>query len=132
MALVQTFYVFHPHSRIPPQPDRASADAAKREAVARLTAEYDLDPTDPLAIETLQRFNYEPREFEMVATTAPEDYDGFGTFTAGHHGPLRVAAIEPQHVHWQTMRYRSGVFVATPMDDPDLDYIAQMVAERGR
>lgn len=132
MALVQTFYVFHPHSRMPPQPDRASAEAAKRAAVARLTAEYDLDPNDPLAVETLQQLNYEPREYEMVATTAPEDYDGFGTFTAGTHGPLRVVAIEPEHVRWQTMRYLSGVSVAVPMDSADLDYIAEMVASRGR
>lgn len=57
-------------------------------------------------------------------TTAPEDYDGFGTKTiVGNVAHLvqrgeivqdrvvREISIEPQNLSWQTMRYSSGSYV---------------------
>lgn len=60
-------------------------------------------------------------------TTAPENYDGFGTFTVHsyHTGPtgkpIRVVAIQDRHVEWQTSRYHSGLGAARPVsaEDPD-------------
>lgn len=53
-------------------------------------------------------------------TTAPQDYDGFGTKTLDpkyaitHHGdPIRKVEIHNDHLVWQTMRYASGLHRAS-------------------
>jgi hypothetical protein len=58
--------------------------------------------------------------YVLAATTAPKEYDGFGTFTlttidadvngrAARDGKaLRVVLIRQEHLQWQTMRYHSG------------------------
>jgi hypothetical protein len=46
----------------------------------------------------------------MAETTAPVDYDGFGTFTIHAHSPQRWVLIEQEHVTWQTQRYASGLY----------------------
>ena len=51
-------------------------------------------------------------------TTAPADYDGFGTITddiAGHdkHGKqVRRVTVDPAYLNWQVMRYTSGLYMA--------------------
>lgn len=49
-----------------------------------------------------------------VWTTAPEDYDSFGTETVSHGGPwrgkeLREVLIDPHHENYQRDRYGSGL-----------------------
>lgn len=50
-------------------------------------------------------------------TTAPDDYDGFGTRTIGIVGydsgkPVRQVEIHPEHLRWQESRYGSGMHAA--------------------
>lgn len=56
-------------------------------------------------------------QFEQRYTTAPVDYDGFGTRdrgVAGYDGdkPVRLVEIDPRHLEWQTGRYGSGLHAA--------------------
>lgn len=62
------------------------------------------------AVKIIDEANY-----RVVFTSAPVDFDGFGTQTlaanAGtdHRGiVLRKVAIRPEHYEWQTVRYGSG------------------------
>lgn len=55
-------------------------------------------------------------DYEIVLTTAPKDYDGFGTIELSPRvgldhcdRPLRRVAIRPEHWEWQTLRYGSGL-----------------------
>jgi hypothetical protein len=52
-------------------------------------------------------------ELVIKVTTAPVDYDGFGTFTIGetylYDREARIVAIRPEHVEWQLARYSSGM-----------------------
>ena len=45
----------------------------------------------------------------IFVTTAPEAYDGFGTFTVHEYDGHRLVAIQEPHVAWQTGRYASGL-----------------------
>lgn len=62
------------------------------------------------------------KRLRTAYTTAPIDYDGFGTVTYDHDAgtdnrglTIRKVRIEPEHWDWQTMRYGSGLHgVATP------------------
>lgn len=45
----------------------------------------------------------------LCRTTAPVNYDGFGTRTVSRDGAVRVVAIQPDHVVWQISRYASGL-----------------------
>ena len=47
-------------------------------------------------------------------TSAPEDYDGFGTFTICEFDGTRTVLIRDEHLLWQTARYFSGLKSATP------------------
>ncbi len=49
------------------------------------------------------------KTYVLVETTAPIEYDGFGTFTINALGPKRWVLIEQEHFTWQTMRYGSGL-----------------------
>jgi hypothetical protein len=51
--------------------------------------------------------------WEIWDTTAPPDYDGFGTFTIydqrhGKEGGCRTVLIRSEHKDWQLGRYQSG------------------------
>ena len=48
--------------------------------------------------------------YAIRETNAPRNYDGFGTITLVDHGDARTVAIVPEHLHWQTTRYGSGLF----------------------
>jgi hypothetical protein len=63
----------------------------------------------------------------VLYTSAPENYDGFGTRTlavVGHVGhsrhkePVRKVAIEKEHLEWQLGRYGSGLHTSTSDDSP--------------
>jgi hypothetical protein len=63
-------------------------------------------------------------------TTAPEDYDGFGTLSLHKNvtpGDPRWVLIRTEHESWQTLRYRSGMYSVTPVD---LDEIKAWATER--
>jgi hypothetical protein len=65
--------------------------------------------------------------YELWETSAPSDYDGFGTFTiAANVGTdsrgrkTRVVLIEVENVDWQTSRYASGLCLVEPKTEyPD-------------
>lgn len=52
----------------------------------------------------------------VMITTAPKNYDGFGTITletfekTEQHIGHRMVAIQPEHIEWQTCRYGSGLY----------------------
>ena len=55
-------------------------------------------------------------------TTAPVDYDGFGTETVAivgmfHKKPLRHVETPVEHVEWQRMRYGSGLHCALDTEE---------------
>ena len=54
-------------------------------------------------------------------TTAPVDYDGFGTVDHGIVGEtsgkeVRLVGISPEHLDWQEMRYGSGMHCSHSKD----------------
>jgi hypothetical protein len=62
-------------------------------------------------------FHNDTRTYDLYRTTAPENYDGFGTVTLTHvDDDERIVLIEVPHVEWQTIRYRSGLFRVEPED----------------
>ena len=46
--------------------------------------------------------------FHAIDTTAPKDYDGFGTFTLADYGDSRTVLVGHDHFDWQITRYTSG------------------------
>jgi hypothetical protein len=48
--------------------------------------------------------------FHVRCTSAPKDYDGFGTITLADYGSDlgRVVMIRDEHLQWQSLRYNSG------------------------
>jgi hypothetical protein len=46
--------------------------------------------------------------FIVLDTNAPQDYDGFGTFTASEYNGDRTVLVRAEHLNWQTLRYSSG------------------------
>jgi hypothetical protein len=59
--------------------------------------------------------------YTLWKTTAPQNYDGFGTLTlygqdVNGKGE-RWVLCQMQHAQWQTDRYRSGLYTAEPSDD---------------
>ena len=47
-------------------------------------------------------------------TSAPVNYDGFGTFTLAEHPEGRLVAVEEGSLQWQRTRYGSGLFGYRP------------------
>ncbi len=60
------------------------------------------------------------KTYVMAETTAPSEYDGFGTFTIHAIGPKRWVLIEEEHLSWQTQRYASGLHGHTICDGQHL------------
>ena len=61
---------------------------------------------------------------ELRYTTAPVDYDGFGTKCHGVVGTtcgkdVRLVGIDPDHLNWQDMRYGSGMHSCRTREDWD-------------
>jgi hypothetical protein len=61
--------------------------------------------------------------FIVKQTTAPVEYDGFGTFTIyeWNSGPtkadnFRIVLIREEHAQWQLARYSSGLHTACDAD----------------
>jgi hypothetical protein len=61
----------------------------------------------------------------LARTTAPAQYDGFGTVTLGHADAVtvwppmpahRLVLILPEHYEWQARRYISGMFAIGPVN----------------
>ncbi len=55
-------------------------------------------------------------------TTAPEDYDGFGTVSEGVRGivcgkPVRRVRIRPGALQWQESRYASGMHASVTAEE---------------
>lgn len=48
------------------------------------------------------------KNYIVYKTTAPINYDGFGTFVVLNYWEDRYVLIEDVHEEWQTMRYASG------------------------
>ena len=61
----------------------------------------------------------------IMLTTAPKNYDGFGTFTVYDYGstidfdgfetkhPARLVAVLPEHLGWHECRYSSGLYLCS-------------------
>ena len=73
------------------------------------------------------------RSYVMAQTTAPKEYDGFGTLeiytsapAAGENGrdPDRYVLCDVDHVVWQEGRYRSGLYTFE-IPDEDISSWAQ-------
>ena len=47
-------------------------------------------------------------DYEVYETSAPSDYDGFGTITVADYGTERTVLIRHEHASWQLGRYQSG------------------------
>ena len=50
-------------------------------------------------------------EYVEAVTAAPEEYDGFGTFTVRHREDGRLVCIPVRAKEWQLGRYASGLHV---------------------
>jgi hypothetical protein len=57
-------------------------------------------------------------EYTVGYTTAPVDYDGFGTLSLGVEASERVVAIRTEHLNWQASRYASGLHRFRPAAPP--------------
>ena len=65
-----------------------------------------------------------PDTMVTTYTTAPQVYDGFGTYTVAVVGtarnlPIREVRTPEQHAEWQRSRYSSGLFFAWTTDDEE-------------
>lgn len=76
---------------------------------------------------TIRLGNKKPITYNVIVTTAPRSYDGFGTFTI-HEDYIqvngkqaRLVAIKEEHFNYQTGRYQSGMHTAS---DEMLDFMA--------
>lgn len=59
-------------------------------------------------------------EFGLFATSAPNSYDGFGTFTIREdegRGEGRHVLVDARHEDWQLSRYASGLKSANPVPE---------------
>ncbi len=48
------------------------------------------------------------KQFHIMTTDAPKEYDGFGTFCVGEFKSERTVLIRVEHFAWQQKRYQSG------------------------
>jgi hypothetical protein len=73
------------------------------------------------------------QEYQLWETRAPQGYDGFGTLQIyscnEDNGVRRYVLIGSQHVEWQTMRYRSGLFGCQPSDEMTASDLTQTMAD---
>lgn len=108
---------------------RTEVDEALRVALEAYAVEYGEDFAEE-DIERVAAVVADQRD--LYVTTAPESYDGFGTFAVGtepadrdrtRKATLRVVAIAPEHVSWQTMRYASGNEAAVPYGSDEHAYL---------
>ena len=60
------------------------------------------------------------RQYEVFATTAPRQYDGFGTLTLLEDCSQRVVLISQKD--WQINRYASGMHSCQPIENSDYDF----------
>jgi hypothetical protein len=51
---------------------------------------------------------------DLIITSAPAAYDGFGTYTIASSGTVRLVSIHHEHLGWQTGRYASGTHYHAP------------------
>lgn len=82
-------------------------------------------------------------EFVVMETTAPREYDGFGTLeiysTPGfNHGSAvearerkRIVLVDTEHKTWQVARYGSGLYTAEDCDALDT-YVQNELLKRIR
>lgn len=72
--------------------------------------------------------NGNERIYLIYVTSAPEEYDGFGTITVKKSplGKKRYILIHEKHLDWQINRYLSGRHLA---EECDLDNIERFIAE---
>lgn len=62
-----------------------------------------------------QRHSERQHSLDVVASSAPADYDGFGTFEVNSYQdksmklPQRTVLIRDEYYDWQTNRYHSGM-----------------------
>jgi len=69
--------------------------------------------------------------YVLGVTSAPPEYDGFGTLTLYDAGEgrerQRYVLIHDRHEDWQRMRYSSGLFAYQPSDALDERTISQQL-----
>ena len=67
--------------------------------------------------------------YVLGVTTAPPEYDGFGTLTLYDEGEgrdrRRYVLIHERHEDWHRMRYSSGLYVYQPTDSFDERDVAE-------
>lgn len=70
-------------------------------------------------------------QYRAYETTAPQDYDGFGTISIHNvpDGHLRWVLIRTEHETWQVLRYRSGMYSAKRMDNDQLQETAPWITD---
>lgn len=84
-----------------------AAGMVERAAALRAMAE------PPVGMVTLV-LNGELSRWCVGVTSAPVNYDGFGTFTLCNHSEGRLVAVEEGSLQWQRTRYGSGLFGYRP------------------
>ena len=88
-----------------PKHTREDAEAYAAECAERYP---DAAAEHPFLIEVTERPS------ALYRTTAPDDYDGFGTRTTERHDDgSRTVDILDEHATWQTLRYSSGMHGVT-------------------
>jgi hypothetical protein len=73
--------------------------------------------------------------YYVVQTSAPIDYDGFGTIElsswTGDLGKVtRIVLVRGEHLEWQTCRYSSGNAYSSVPEYCDLDDVEQELWKR--
>jgi hypothetical protein len=77
--------------------------------------------------------------YYAVQTSAPIDYDGFGTIelscwehdgVQGNNKRTRVVLVRGEHLNWQTARYSSGNHYSGIPDYCDMDDVEQELWKR--
>jgi hypothetical protein len=75
------------------------------------------------------KINGDSVTYHVKRTTAPKDYDGFGTITVYEYdaGPeykrdsFRIVLIRDEHLNWQTARYASGLHTPSEPEESFVD-----------
>ena len=103
--------------------DDQSINGANWEAPGDMNCAYASFPNEPGLVEKLESEGYDVDDSEYTPfpegehtyTTAPEEYDGFGTELIAEIGRMkkggttvRLVATPAEHLDWQRNRYYSG------------------------